>query len=278
MHEFLQFVASFFQLVFWFPHKVPITYLWLPGNLFREISIQRVDLTLDTDLLPPDRSKWSFYKRTFDGKMTIEQPDNRMRILVVDDHLLLAETVVLALSSTGAMEVEAVSGIDDALKRIANSGRFDVVLLDYSMPGGDGLAGLRHVIAANGKGVAVFSGVATPAVIERALAEGAMGFIPKTLPLKSLESAVRMIAQGEVFVPYNYVLQVMGKDEPTTNLKPRERQVLQLVCEGAQNKEIAFKLKLSEVIVKADVKSICRKLGVRNRTEAAMMARNEGLC
>jgi DNA-binding NarL/FixJ family response regulator len=274
----LQFVASFFQLVFWFPHKVPITYLWLSGNLFREISIQRVDLALDTDLLPPDRSKWSFYKRTFDGKMTIEQPDNRMRILVVDDHLLLAETVVLALSSTGAMEVEAVSGIDDALKRIAESGRFEVILLDYSMPGGDGLAGLRHVIAANGKGVAVFSGVATPAVIERALAEGAMGFIPKTLPLKSLESAVRMIAQGEVFVPYNYVLQVMGKDEPTTNLKPRERQVLQLVCEGAQNKEIAFKLKLSEVIVKADVKSICRKLGVRNRTEAAMMARNEGLC
>jgi DNA-binding NarL/FixJ family response regulator len=176
------------------------------------------------------------------------------------------------------MEVESVTSIDAALGRIAGSGRFDVVLLDYSMPGGDGLAGLRHVIAANGKGVAVFSGVATPVVIERALAEGAMGFIPKTLPLKSLESAVRMIAQGEVFVPYNYVLQVMGKEEPTTNLKPRERQVLQLVCEGAQNKEIAFKLKLSEVIVKADVKSLCRKLGVRNRTEAAMMARNEGLC
>jgi DNA-binding NarL/FixJ family response regulator len=276
--DFLQSVAGFFQRVFWFPHKVPITYLWLPSNLFREISIQRVDLTLDTDLLPPDRSKWSFFKRTFDGKMTIEAPDNRMRVLVVDDHLLLAETVVMALSSNGLMEVESVTGIDAALGRIANSGRFDVVLLDYSMPGGDGLAGLRHVIAANGKGVAVFSGVATPAVIERALAEGAMGFIPKTLPLKSLESAVRMIAQGEVFVPYNYVLQVMGKDEPTTNLKPRERQVLQLVCEGAQNKEIAFKLKLSEVIVKADVKSICRKLGVRNRTEAAMMARNEGLC
>jgi DNA-binding NarL/FixJ family response regulator len=209
--------------------------------------------------------------------MTIELPENRMRILVVDDHLLLAETVVLALSKNGEIDVEAVSSIDAALARIAQSGRFDVILLDYAMPGSDGLAGLRQVIAANGKGVAVFSGVATPTVIERALAEGAMGFIPKTLPLKSLESAVRMIAQGEIFVPYNYVLQVMGKDEPTTNLKPRERQVLQLVCEGAQNKEIAYRLNLSEVIVKADVKSICRKLGVRNRTEAAMMARNEGL-
>jgi len=210
--------------------------------------------------------------------MTIEVPENRVRVLVVDDHLLLAETVVLALGKGSGLEVEAVSGVSAALERIAESGRFDVVLLDYSMPGGDGLGALRQVIAANGKGVAVFSGVATPAVIERALAEGAMGFIPKTLPLKSLESAVRMIAQGEVFVPYNYVLQVMGKDEPSTNLKPRERQVLAMVCEGAQNKEIAYRLNLSEVIVKADVKSICRKLGVRNRTEAAMMARNEGLC
>lgn len=111
--------------------------------------------------------------------MTEDAPANRMRVLVVDDHLLLAETVVMALSSTGLMEVESVSGIDAALGRIAGSGRFDVVLLDYSMPGGDGLAGLRHIIAANGKGVAVFSGVATPAVIERALAEGAMGFIPR---------------------------------------------------------------------------------------------------
>jgi DNA-binding NarL/FixJ family response regulator len=209
--------------------------------------------------------------------MITELSDNRVRVLVVDDHMLLAETVVLALTKTSEIEAEAVPGIDAALDRIAKSGPFDVVLLDYSMPGSDGLVGLRQMIAANGKGVAVFSGVAAPTVVERALAEGAMGFIPKTLPLKSLESAVRMIAQGEIFVPYNYVLQVMGKDEPSTNLKPRERQVLRLVCEGAQNKEIAYQLSLSEVIVKADVKSICRKLGVRNRTEAAMMARNEGL-
>ena len=57
--------------------------------------------------------------------MTIEAPDNRMRILVVDDHLLLAETVVLALSKAGAMAVEAVTSIDAALGRIAGSGRFD---------------------------------------------------------------------------------------------------------------------------------------------------------
>lgn len=105
-----------------------------------------------------------------------------------------------------------------------------------------------------------------------------MGFIPKSLPLKSLENAIRMIAGGDVFVPFNYVQKVMGKEDMAYSLRPRERKVLNLVCAGAQNKEIAFDLGLSEVIVKADVKSICRKLGVRNRTEAAVMARNEGLC
>lgn len=210
--------------------------------------------------------------------MTKESSENRLRVLVVDDHLLLAETVLMALSQNDQIDVQAVASVDAALAKIAETGRFDVVLLDYSMPGTDGLTSLGKMVAANGKGVTIFSGLATPNVVERALSLGAMGFIPKTLPLKSLESAVRMIAEGEVFVPYNYVLQVMGKNDPGATLKPRERQVLALVCEGAQNKEIAHELNLSEVIVKADVKSICRKLGVRNRTEAALLARAEGLC
>lgn len=206
------------------------------------------------------------------------QPAQRISVLVVDDHVLLSDTVAVAFSSSDAFAVDAVASIDAALARIAEVGPYDVVLLDYSMPGSDGLAGLRQVITANGKGVAIFSGVIPLTVVERALALGAMGFIPKTLPLKTVESAVRMIADGEVFVPYNYVQQVLGKEDHASGLKPRERQVLTLVCDGAQNKEIAHDLGLSEVIVKADVKAICRKLGVRNQTEAALLARSEGLC
>jgi DNA-binding NarL/FixJ family response regulator len=202
----------------------------------------------------------------------------RISVLVVDDHVLLAETVTVALSKSDLFAVDAVASVDAALARINEVGPYDVVLLDYAMPGSDGLAGLRQTIAANGSGVAIFSGVIPLTVVERALALGAMGFIPKTLPLTAVESAVRMIADGEVFVPYNYVQQVLGKEYHPSNLKPRERQVLALVSEGAQNKEIAFNLGLSEVIVKADVKAICRKLGVRNRTEAALLARNQGLC
>ena len=73
-------------------------------------------------------------------------------------------------------------------------------------------------------------------------------------------------------------IKYLYEENGPTKGNPAFSAVLAMVCEGAQNKEIAYRLNLSEVIVKADVKSICRKLGVRNRTEAAMMARNEGLC
>lgn len=212
--------------------------------------------------------------------LEISEPEltRKLSVLVVDDHVLLAETIVVALSKGERYEVDAVDSIDAAVKRIEEHGRYDVVLLDFSLPGENGLGGLRRVLELNGKGVAIFSGVAPLSTVERALAAGAMGFIPKSLPLKSLENAIRMIAGGDVFVPFNYVQKVMGKEDMAYSLRPRERKVLNLVCAGAQNKEIAFDLGLSEVIVKADVKSICRKLGVRNRTEAAVMARNEGLC
>lgn len=211
-------------------------------------------------------------------EMAGSRPSPDISVLVVDDHLLLAETIVLALSQDPAFAVDSAPDLDAAVDLIARQGRYDVVLLDYSLPGSDGMTGVERMIAANGKGVVIFSGVAPLPVVERALAVGAMGFIPKTLPLKTVESAVRMIAAGEVFVPYNYVQQVLHQDNQPGNLKPREMQVLRMLCEGAQNKEIAHVLGLSEVIVKADVKAICRKLGVRNRTEAALMARETGLC
>lgn len=199
-------------------------------------------------------------------------------VLVVDDHLLLAETVAATLSTVAAFRVDMVGDVEAALARIAKTGGYDVVLLDYSLPGTEGLAGLRQLMDQTGQRVAIFSGVATWPVVERAIALGAKGFIPKTLPVKSLEHAIRLIAEGETYIPFDYLQKVLMKEQPDASLKPRELRVLAFLCEGRQNKEIAHELGLNEVIVKADVKSICRKLGVRNRTEAALMARREGLC
>ena len=198
-----------------------------------------------------------------------------LRVLVVDDHLLLAETVVAALKG---FEVEAVADVDKALERIEETGRYDVIMLDYSLPGMKGLNGLRQLLEANGDCVALFSGEARWPIITRALELGAKGFIRKTLPLRTVENAIRLIADGDAYLPLEYLRQAARGDDSDSLLKPREKQVLTFLCEGQQNKEIARELGISEVIVKMDVKALCRKLGVRNRTEAALLARRDGLC
>lgn len=200
-----------------------------------------------------------------------------MRILVVDDHALLSETLAAVLDSEEGLTTQAVGGVEDALKAIADSGRYDVVLLDYEVPGMDNLNGLRRVIEANQGAVALFSGVANWLVVERAIAAGASGFIPKTLPLKTLGHAIRFIADGDIYLPADFILRDGRGQDGGMGLKPREMRVLGFLCEGLQNKEIGRELGVEETIVKMDVKSICRKLGARNRTQAVIEALKHGL-
>ena len=196
-----------------------------------------------------------------------------VRVLIVDDHRLVAETIVAALSAEVGISVEISVDIDSALERIQQSGRFDVVMLDYDLPGSHSLDGLERVMTANGGGVALFSGVANWNVVERALALGAAGFIPKTLPLKTVAHALRFIASGEVYVPADFAMNMGKSDGNSLGLKPREMKVLEFLNQGMQNKEIGREVGVEETIVKMDVKSICRKLGVRNRTQAVLAAR-----
>lgn len=200
-----------------------------------------------------------------------------LRVLLVDDHLLLIETVTASLVAKYGFHVTAAMDVDSALAEVRKGERFDVILLDYDVPGMDSLAGLRRLIDANKGGVALFSGVANWTVVERAMEKGASGFVPKTLPLKILGHAIRFIADGETYLPGDYVRRASTENESVYRLKPREFKVLALLCEGKQNKEIGRELGMDEVIVKMDVKSICRKLDARNRTQAVIIARDSGL-
>ena len=113
-----------------------------------------------------------------------------MRLLVADDHDLVRETIALFLKTEGMAEVVSADSLGGALDAISRTGTFDLVLLDYNMPGMSGLDGLRRVIEANdGRPVALLSGTASPQVANEALAAGAAGFIPKTLGTKSMISA-----------------------------------------------------------------------------------------
>ena len=199
-------------------------------------------------------------------------------VLIVDDHVLISQTLQSGLEAEGGFDVDSVSDIKSATNQIAARGTYDVVLLDYQLPGVQGLQGLRQLVEANQHGVVLFSGVAGWSIVERAIAQGASGFIPKTSPLKTLVHALKFVADGESYLPAEYMRRALTPGGANFGLKPREMQVLAYLCEGLQNKEIGREVGIEEMIVKMDVKSVCRKLGVRNRTEALIEARRHGLC
>lgn len=201
-----------------------------------------------------------------------------MRILIADDHDLVRETLAAFLLAEGFTEVRTVATLDTALEELQGPGRFDLVLLDYSMPGMNGFDGLARAKAvADGVPVAIITGTAQRDLAEAALEAGAAGFVPKTLASRAMVAAVNLMAAGDVFAPISLLMEEPEMAEALATLTRRETDVLRGICEGKSNKEIARDLDLQEVTVKLHVKTLSRKLGAKNRTHAAMIARDAGL-
>ncbi|MEP4339983.1 MAG: response regulator transcription factor [Roseobacter sp.] len=203
-----------------------------------------------------------------------------MRVLIADDHDLLRDMLVMFLGSQGEIETSTAANVDQACTRISEDDPYDLVLLDLNMPGMNGLEGLSRVMAhEGGQRVALISGEATREIAEKALEAGAAGFVPKTLPAKSMINAVRFMAMGEQYAPIDFM--TAAEEAPTNplaeKLSQRELQVLKGLTEGKSNKEIARDLDLQEPMVKLHVKTLYRKVGAANRTQAALIAREAGL-
>lgn len=203
-----------------------------------------------------------------------------MRILLADDHDMVRETISAYLKSEGGAEVSLATDLPGAMELISAEGPFDLVLLDYQMPGMMGLDGLAEALVANGgKGVAILSGSAPANTARAALDAGAIGFIPKTMGAQSLLNAVRFMSAGEIYAP----VELMRAEETANShplaerLSPRELEVLNGLCRGLSNKEIARELDLQEVTIKLHVRTLCRKLDAKNRTQAALTAKESGL-
>lgn len=203
-----------------------------------------------------------------------------MRILIADDHEMLRDTLDLWFQKEG-IDVSVAKDLPAAMEQVLSGVTFDLVLLDYGMPGMNGLDGLKAVLATGRVArVAIMSGIAPREVAEAALALGAAGFLPKTLPAKSLVNAVRFMAMGEQYAPIDFMsttTEAAPVNPLATMLSPRELQVLKGLCEGKANKEIARDLGIQEPTVKLHVKTLYRKIGAHNRTQAAMIAKEAGL-
>lgn len=202
-----------------------------------------------------------------------------MRVLLADDHNLVRDALKSYLERLEPeSEVLTAQSLADAMAVADRSEAVDLVILDLKMPGMDGLKGLREMRERMPTiPVVLMSGAATQDDVRAALDLGARGFLPKTISGQALVSALRLILAGERFVPLDAL--DGGEDavqpvriEGGVPLTHREGEVLTYLEKGWSNKEIARALELQEVTIKLHIRGICRKLGAKNRTQAALRA------
>lgn len=200
-------------------------------------------------------------------------------VVVVDDHPLFRDGVVHTLMSNGIDVVGQGATADDAL-RLTLAHEPDVVLMDLNMPGG-GLAALTAIAASGTKSqVLPLTIVDDEMSAEGALRSGARGYLLKGIGGRELVEAVRTVARGDLYIAPQLLSRLLGPrsrapDAPkatTAALSGREEQILGLLSCGLSNKEIAFRLELSEKTVKYYLTHLLRKLHMRNRVEAALYA------
>jgi len=201
-------------------------------------------------------------------------------ILIADDHPLFRSALQQALTlglGPGVRLVEAAS-IGELEVCLAEKADWDLVLLDLNMPGAYGFSGL---VLLRGQypqiPVVMISALEDVAVVARSREFGASGFIPKSSPLETIQQAVRMVLDGDAWWPQQTQEAISVSEEAKVasaglaSLTPQQFRVLTMVCEGLLNKQIAYELSVSEATVKAHVTAIFRKLGVRTRTQAALL-------
>jgi DNA-binding NarL/FixJ family response regulator len=200
----------------------------------------------------------------------------KIRILLVDDHIVLRMGLVTA--TTGEPDMEVIAEADNGTEAIKayRHHRPDVVVLDLRMPGKNGIETIRLLREEFGEvRVLVFSNYFSGEEVYQAFKAGASGFVVKEMPLERLLEAIRKIHQGEQYIPNEIASRLSGR--VLSQLSSREVEVLTLIAKGLSNKEIAARLSLVEGTVKVHVTNILGKLRVSDRTQAILAGVKQGI-
>lgn len=207
-------------------------------------------------------------------------PISSMRsALVVDDHPLFCEALSMTLSTINHFtEVKTVGRLSEAMDLLDEGASPDIILLDLNLPDVSGLDGLIRLKAvADGAPIVVVSSMADDRIARMAIRAGASGFVPKHSQREVFGKALAIISDGGVYTPngeWQEAADGPGQDavERLTSLTLQQARILNLVCEGRLNKQIAHELSIAETTVKAHMTAILRKLGAQSRTQAVLIA------
>jgi DNA-binding NarL/FixJ family response regulator len=204
-------------------------------------------------------------------------PEQRMRILVVDDHPLLRLGVAAIIDAQSDMRVIAQAGSGEEAVRLFRKHRPDITMMDLRLPGMSGLEALRAIRQEDPHAKClVLTTYEGDEDIHQALAAGALGYIIKGMSHETLVDALRRVRFGSLFLPPP-VMRSLADRTPNLDLSPREREVLSLMVRGESNKGIANELGITEATVKCHVSVILQRLGVNDRTQAVIAALQRGL-
>jgi DNA-binding NarL/FixJ family response regulator len=223
------------------------------------------------------------------GGEKLQLGNDHIRVLIADDHALMSEGIRLALDRDGLVVVGIARTGREAVK-LANELEPDVVLLDIRMPDMDGIQALAAIKTSRPQiGVIMLTSYSNQDYIVRALSLGAAGYLTKEYEPKQLSNAVRAVAAGEAIINPDLLKETMSALSGVTRTKPlgpyaerpaltpQELRVLTLIAEGLDNSTIADTLSVSTNTIKSHVRKIFLKLGVEDRTKAAIWAFRNGV-
>lgn len=202
----------------------------------------------------------------------------RIRVAVADDHAIVRQGLERLFSTTDDMELVGTAASGNEAVELVETARPDVILMDLSMPDGDGVDATRRIVAAGAATrVVILTSFGDESRIVDALDAGAQGYLLKHIDPDKLLDAVRSAAQGDAPLdPRAGRVLLDQRRAPTdgaSGLTDRELEVLTLVGQGLANKQVARRLGISERTVKAHLTSVFQRIGVTDRVQAALWLR-----
>lgn len=200
---------------------------------------------------------------------------------IIDDHPLFCDALSMTLSHVASIaDIRTFANLGDSIAALEDTAQPDLIVLDLNLPDVDGLDGVVRLLNLVDAPVIVVSSMSDNRVISSTLRAGASGFVPKHSKREVFSAAIDALRRGQKFTPDGFVEENAESDmnipdalSRLSTLTNQQARILELICQGKLNKQIAFDLSIVETTVKAHVTAIMRKLGVQSRTQAVLLAK-----